>query len=390
MNKMQTIQDADLKDKKVLIRVGFDVPIEKGKVVSDVRIKAVLPTLDLIIKKGAKEIILISHLGRPKNHEVKFSLYPVANKLAEILKSETKFNGSQEEYQINSKIKLLENLRFNKGEEKNSPEFSKNLASFADIYVDDAFSVIHRDHASITGVAKLLPSYGGLQVQKEVENLTKLETAKEKSFTVILGGAKIADKLPIIKNLTSRAQNFLIGGAIASTFLAARRHYLGKSLVEDEAYRAANIIWQQIMDEPDRNIYLPVDLVISRSFEKSVDQKVISVSALLKPNAIEEYAVVDIGPKTREKYAKVIAQSKTIFWNGNMGVSEVEEFSKGTEAIADAVASSSAFSVVGGGDTVGFLENAGLIDKVSFASTGGGATLEFISGKELPGLKVLE
>lgn len=387
---MHKIQDADLKNKRVLIRVGFDVPLEAGKVVSDVRIEAVLPTLDLITKKGAKEIVLITHLGRPKNHEAEFSLYPVANKLAEILKSDARFDGPKEEYQINDKIKLLENLRFNKGEEENSPEFSNKLASMADIYVDDAFSVIHRNHASITGVAKLLPSYAGLQVQKEVENLTKLETAKEKSFTVILGGAKIADKLPIIKNMTSRAQNFLIGGAIASTFLAARRHYLGKSLIENDDFREANIIWQQIMDEPDRNIYLPVDLVISRSLEKSVDQKEIDVSALLKPDAIEEYTVVDIGPKTREKYAKVIEQSKTIFWNGNMGVSEVEEFSGGTQSIADAVASSPAFSVVGGGDTVGFLENNGLINKVSFASTGGGATLEFISGQELPGLKALE
>lgn len=390
MKIMNKIQDANVKNKRVLVRVGFDVPLEAGKVVSDIRIRAVLPTLDLIIKKGAKEIILITHLGRPKNHEMECCLYPVANKLSEILKSDAKFNDSKEEYQITGKIKLLENLRFNKGEEENSPEFSKVLASMADIYVNDAFSVIHRDHASITGVAKLLPSYGGLQVQKEVENLTKLETAKEKSFTVILGGAKIADKLPIIKNLTSRAQNFLIGGAIASTFLAARRHYLGKSLIESDDFREANIIWQQIMDEPDRNIYLPVDLVISRSLEKSVDQKEIDVSALLKPDVIEEYTVVDIGPKTREKYAKVIEQSKTIFWNGNMGVSEVDEFAEGTKSIADAVANSPAFSVVGGGDTVGFLENAGLIDKVSFASTGGGATLEFISGQELPGLKVLE
>jgi len=391
MINMQIIQNADLKNKNVLLRLELNVPIEDGKILNDKRVREALPTIKFLIENGVAKITIIAHLGKPEGKvDKKYSLWPVANRLSELLSSGKNYISSADEYPISDKILLLENLRFNPGEEENDSVFAKNLTKNQDIFINDAFGTCHRAHASTVGVTKFLPSYAGLLIQKEVENLTKLETAKEKSFTVILGGAKIADKLPIIKNLTSRAQNFLIGGAIASTFLVARRHYLGKSLIENDDFREANIIWQQIMDEPDRNIYLPVDLVISRSLEKAVDQKEIDVSVLLKPDAIEEYMVVDIGSKTREKYAKVIEQSKTIFWNGNMGVSEVEEFSKGTEAIADAVASSPAFSVVGGGDTVGFLENAGLIDKVSFASTGGGATLEFISGQELPGLKVLE
>lgn len=388
---MQTIQDAEVKNKKVLLRVDFNVPMENGGILSDKRIQEVLPTIKYLLENGAAKITIIAHLGKPEGRKnEKYSLWPIANRLAELLVSQNKFDGPKDNYQITEKISLFENLRFHPGEEANDVNFAKKLAEGQDIFCNDAFGTLHRAHASTVGVTKFLPSYAGLLVQKEVENLTKLVVSKEKPFTVILGGAKIGDKLPVIKNLISRADNFLIGGAIASTFLAARRHYLGQSLVEEKSFREANIIWQQIMDEPDRNIYLPVDLMISRSLDKSSDQKEVDVSALLEPKAIEEYMVVDIGPKTQAKYATVILSSKTIFWNGNMGVSEVEAFAKGTEAIAEAMSSTHDFSVVGGGDTVGFLENDGLIDQIGFVSTGGGATLEYLAGKELPGLKALE
>ena len=397
---MRKIQDADLKDKKVLLRVDFNVPIKKGKIEGDKRIRESLPTIQYLLDHGAKEIILMSHLGKPNGEvDIEFSLWPIANKLAELLKSEAKFSAMQEDYKINGKITLLENLRFDKGEEENANGFAHDLASKGSIYINDAFGTCHRAHASTEGLAHLLPSYTGLLVQSELEHLNALLKTYQKPFTVILGGAKIADKLPTIKNLMTRADNFLIGGAVANTFLAARRHYMGKSLVEPEVFRDANIIWQNLMDDHKRNIYLPTDLVFSMIPERPVEMSVVKTNHLLSPN-MERDMVVDIGLETVETYEQIIQKSKTIFWNGNMGLSEVKEFAQGTNRIAEAVISlakdnSEVQIVIGGGDTVTAVEELITDNKLPitdnlFLSTGGGATLEFLAGKELPGLKALE
>jgi len=397
---MRKIQDADLKDKKVLLRVDFNVPIKKGKIEGDKRIRESLPTIQYLLDHGAKEIILMSHLGKPNGEvDIEFSLWPIANKLAELLKSEAKFSAMQEDYKINGKITLLENLRFDKGEEENATGFAHDLASKGSIYINDAFGTCHRAHASTEGLAHLLPSYTGLLVQSELEHLNALLKTYQKPFTVILGGAKIADKLPTIKNLMTRADNFLIGGAVANTFLAARRHYMGKSLVEPEVFRDANIIWQNLMDDHKRNIYLPTDLVFSMIPERPVEMSVVKTNHLLSPN-MERDMVVDIGLETVETYEQIIQKSKTIFWNGNMGLSEVKEFAQGTNRIAEAVISlakdnSEVQIVIGGGDTVTAVEELITDNKLPitdnlFLSTCGGATLEFLAGKELPGLKALE
>lgn len=394
---MNTIQQAQIEGKKVLLRLDLNVPIENGKILGDKRIREAIPTIQYLLDKNAIQVIIITHLGKPDGKkDFKYSLWPIANKLAELLSLDANFNNPQDEYKLSDpstslgagKISMLENLRFNPGEEENDPEFAKELSSHADIFVNDAFGTCHRAHASTSEVAAVLPSYAGLLIQKEIENLEKLLNDKEKPFTVILGGAKIADKLPVIKNLMSRTDNFLMGGAIANTFLAARRHHMGKSLVEPEAYKDASLIWQRIMDETNRNIYLPKDILMSLSQEQAKEVEEVDVEKLLQPDYNDFYAV-DIGPNTIEEYQRVIKDSKTIFWNGNMGISEVEEFSNGTESIAEAVANSEAQVVIGGGDTVAAVESLNIKNDNIFLSTGGGATLEFLAGKQLPGLKVL-
>lgn len=386
---MKIIQDADIKDKKVLLRTDFNVPMEGEKIVDDLRIREALPTIKLLLEKGASQIIIITHLGRPNGHEDEFCLWPIANRLMELLNIQGKYyDCPQNDYRISENILMLENLRFDAGEEENDIESAKHLASLGDIFVQDAFGTCHRAHASTVGVAEILPSYAGLLVQKEVDILGKLIAGHTPSYTVILGGAKTADKLPVIKNLLSRADNFLIGGALADTFLAARGHHLGKSLIEKDSFQEANLLRQNILDEAQKNIFLPTDLVISKSIEKNEDLKVVEIGEFLQPK-FEEYSAVDIGPKTRAIYAQATARAKMIFWNGNMGISEIVEFSNGTKAIAEAIAKSSAKKYAGGGDTTAFIRQNHFEDKFDFLSTGGGATLEFLSGKVLPGLKVL-
>ncbi len=407
---MNIIQNANIKNKKVLLRVDFNVPLKNQKskvnpsrigfraeaesqnvIQNDKRIKESLPTINYLLNQSAEKITIIAHLGKPKGRiNEKYSLWPIANYLSQLLSFDTIFSKSQDRYNLSDKISLLENLRFDSGEETNDAEFAKRLASMGDIFVNDAFGACHRDHASIVGVAKILPSYAGFLIQEEIKNLNKLLKTKENSFTIILGGSKISDKLPVLKAFSTRAQNFLIGGAIANTFLAARRHYLGKSLVEPGSYRDANIVWQNITDEINRNIFLPVDLVISRSIEKPFEMKIIKIADALKHDYLKDYFVVDIGPKTIEQYQNIITRSKTIFWNGNMGISEVSEFANGTKQIAELISKSEAHIVIGGGDTVAACEAVGVQSSRNiFFSTGGGATEEFLAGKELPGLKVL-
>jgi len=393
------IQDAEIKDKKVLLRVDFNVPMKDGEIEGDKRIREALPTIQYLLDKGVQKVTIVSHLGKPDGKkDNKYSLLPVANLLAKLLKIDVEFKDFADKYQIDDKIVLLENVRFDVGEEANNPEFARKLASTSDLFINDAFGTAHRAHASTEGVTKFLPSFAGLLIQKEVENLNQLLQEARKPFTVILGGAKIADKLPVIKNLASRAENFLIGGGIASTFLAARRHYMGKSLIDKDDFSQANEVWQNLINDPKRNLYLPTDLVLSLSIKKAEDVQEVEVGELLQPN-FEDYAATDIGPKTIEKYISVIRDSKTVFWNGNMGVSEIEEFANGTVDIAQALKDLSQNEnvkiVIGGGDTVTAVEKimnrppAGGESNI-FLSTGGGATLEYLAGKVLPGLKALE
>lgn len=387
---MKKIQDVDLKGKKVLLRTDYNLPMKNGEIEGDKRIRESLPTIQYLLDNGVAQIIIATHLGKPNGKkDDKYSLWPIANRLAELLNIDIKFDKPQDDYQLSDTIIMLENVRFNPGEEENNPEFAKELASYAGIYVNDAFGTAHRAHASTEGVAHLLPSFSGLLVQKEVEQLDKLLANKEKPFTVILGGAKITDKLPVIKNLMSRADNFLIGGAIANTFLAARRHHMGKSLVEENAFRDANVIWQNLMDDSHKSLYLPRDIVTSLSITQAEDVREIDAEELLELK-YDDYSSVDIGPKTIGQYQKVIKDSKIIFWNGNMGISEVKEFSNGTVEIAQAITNSDAQVVIGGGDTVAAVEALNINNPNIFLSTGGGATLEYLSGKILPGLKALE
>ncbi len=387
---MNIIQQAKISGKKVLLRVDFNVPMKGEKITDDNRIKAAIPTIKYLLEKDASRVIILTHLGRPKGHEDEYCLWPIANRLIELLQSSGKYyDCPRDEYRISDKVIMLENIRFHPEEEENDPKFTKDLASKGDIFVNDAFGTCHRAHASTVGIAEILPSYAGFLIQEEIKNLEKLLEGHQSPFTVILGGAKIADKLPVIKNLVSRAEDFLIGGAIASTFLAARRHYLGKSLVEKDAFREANTIWQNLMDESNKNIFLPIDVMLSKSIEKPVDVKIVNVCDLMK-DIFPEYFVVDIGPKTIDIFATKILQSRTVFWNGNLGVSEVEEFAKGTKKIAENVSKSSAFTVIGGGDTAAVCNQLHLEKNIDFLSTGGGATLEFLAGKLLPGLKVLK
>lgn len=387
---MNKIQDAQIENKKVLLRVDFNVPMDGHEIEGDKRIREALPTIQYLLDHGASKIIMMTHLGKPDGKvDNDLSLYPIANRLAKLLKIEVNFDKPLSKYCLNDKITLLENIRFNAGEEANDPDFSKKLATRADLYVNDAFGTAHRAHASTVGATKFLPSYAGLLIQKEVENLEKLLATSAKPFTVILGGAKIEDKLPVIKNLMSRADNFLIGGAIANTFLAARRHNMGKSLVEPDSFKQANLIWQNLMDDSHKNLYLPKDLIISLSTEKAASVKEVKVSDLID-STYEEYAAVDIGPATVESYKKVINRSKTLFWNGNMGISEVRRFSESTIEIAKIIADFNGHAVIGGGDTVTAVEKFEKKKENVFLSTGGGATLEYLAGKKLPGIKALE
>ncbi len=393
---MKKIQDAQIADKKILVRVDFNVPLLKnGEIEGDKRIREALPTIQYLLDNHVAKITLVSHLGKPDGkRDESLSLYPIANRLAKLLKNDVKFDNPADEYKISDKISLLENLRFNPGEEANDPKFAESLAHGQDVFVNDAFGTAHRAHASTEGVTKFLPSFAGLLIQKEVEKLSALLKDTEHPYTVILGGAKIADKLPVIKNLCSRADNFLIGGAISSTFLAARRHHLGKSLIDTEDLREANVVWQSLIDTPNRNLYLPKDIVMSISIEKPDDIQEVDVEELLQP-AFEDYSAVDIGPNTIEQYQSIISDSKTVFWNGNMGISEVRSFANGTVEIAQALKELSQNNevqiVIGGGDTVAEVEILGVESNDNiFLSTGGGATLEFLAGKVLPGLKALE
>ncbi|MCE1245571.1 MAG: phosphoglycerate kinase [Firmicutes bacterium] len=390
MNKI-TVKDIDVNDKRVLMRVDFNVPIKEGKVTDDTRIRAALPTINYLLEHGAK-LILMSHLGRPKGvvDEAK-RMDPVAAKLSEILgKPVAKANETVgEEAKAKAmalkpgEVLLLENTRFNPGETKNDPEFSKKLAELGEIYVNDAFGTAHRAHASTVGVTQYLPvAAAGFLMGQELSALGSLLAHPEKPFVAILGGAKVSDKIGIIDKLSELCQVILIGGGMAFSFLKAQGMEIGKSLLDPDMDNVKRIM--ELCKSRNVVLGLPVDVVVAENIEGTGRIDTVSVE-----NMPADLMGVDIGPESVKEFGKYIADAKTLFWNGPMGVFEVEAFAKGTMAVAEAVAEMKGVSVIGGGDSVAAVKKAGLSDKMTHISTGGGASLEFMEGKELPGIAAL-
>lgn len=387
----KTIRDAQVKDKRCFVRVDFNVPMKEGRITDDSRIRAALPTIEHLISHGAK-VILASHLGRPKGKVVpELRLDPIALRLGELLgRKVVKLSdcvgpevGAYVSGMSPGSVVLLENVRFYPGEEKNDPDFARDMASLADIFVNDAFGAAHRAHASTAGIAAYIPAYAGFLMEKEVAALGKLMENPERPFTAVIGGAKVSDKLAVLKNLLDRVDNLLIGGGMANTFLLAQGHSVGKSLAEPSMVEEAREILEKA-SKGGTKVLLPVDVVVAAAPEAGMPAKVVDVQGIP-----EDMMALDIGPATRKAYVAVVGESKTVFWNGPMGVFEVEPFRGGTLEMAAALAGVRGFTVVGGGDSLSAVEMSGLSDKIDHLSTGGGASLEFLEGRELPGVSVL-
>lgn len=391
MNKKSIRDVADLAGKKVFVRVDFNVPLENGAITDDKRIRETLPTINFLIEKGAK-IILASHLGRP-NGEVVEELRHTASaaRLSELLgKPVAKANeavGDAVKAQIadmqNGDVLLLENVRFYPGEEKNDPELAKQFAELADLFVNDAFGAAHRAHASTEGIAHYLPAVSGLLMEKELDVLGKALNNPERPFTAIVGGSKVKDKIAVIEKMIEIADNIIIGGGLSYTFFKAQGYEIGQSLL-DNSKLDLTLEFIEKAKKAGKNLYLPVDIVVTDEFSAKANTKIVSVDGI--PADMEG---IDIGPKTREIYADVIKNSKLVVWNGPMGVFEIEPFSHGTRAVAQATAETAAYTVIGGGDSAAAAEKFGLADQMDFISTGGGASLEFMEGKALPGVVAL-
>jgi phosphoglycerate kinase len=389
MFNKKTIRDIDVKGKRVLVRVDFNVPVKDGKIGDDTRIRAALPTIEYLLENGAA-LILCSHLGRPKGQPLpEYSLKPVADYLATLLGKPVVFAedciGPKAESAASAlkpgNVLVLENTRYHAGETKNDPEISKGLAALADVFVNDAFGSAHRAHASTTGVAEFLPAVAGFLLEKEIKYLGQAVADPEKPFVAILGGAKISDKIGVIKNLLTKADSILIGGGMANTFFKAQGYPVADSLVEDEALETA----REILAQAGTKFRLPVDVVVADKFEADAAHKTMATGPI--PDG---WRILDIGPETMAHYAKIISEAKTVVWNGPMGVFEFPEFAKGTFAIAQAAAESDAVTIVGGGESVAAVKQSGLADKITHISTGGGASLEMLEGLTLPGLAALQ
>jgi phosphoglycerate kinase len=386
--KKKTIEDVDVSGKRVLVRVDFNVPIENGQISDDTRIRAALPTIEYLLQNGAA-VILCSHLGRPKGKDEKFSLRPVADHLGGLLGKPVVFAedciGPQAEQAAKAlkpgDVLLLENTRFHAEEEKNDPEMARQLASLADLYVDDAFGSAHRAHASTEGVTHYLPAVAGFLMEKEIRYLGQLLEEPARPFVAILGGAKVSDKIGVIRNLLQKADRVLIGGGMANTFFKAQGYEIGNSLVEDGVLETA----KQLIAEGGDHLRLPTDAVIADAMTAEAARKLVAVNAV--PAG---WRILDIGPQTVAAYSAEISGAKTVFWNGPMGVFELEPFAEGTYAIAKAVAQSQAVSVVGGGDSVSAVQRSGFAGSITHISTGGGASLEMVEGRELPGVVALQ
>jgi phosphoglycerate kinase len=388
-----SIRDLDLKDRRAFIRVDFNVPLKGGVIGDDTRIRSSVPTIRYAIDAGAT-VILASHLGRPKGKpNPEFSLRPIADRLSEILGVTVVFaedcvgpaaDAAVKSAQNGSRVVLLENLRFHAGEEQNDPEFARALASLADVYVNDAFGAAHRAHASVEAITRFVPrAAAGLLMEQELRYLGHALESPERPFIAILGGAKVSDKLGVLENLLDRVNQLLIGGAMANTFLKAKGGRLGRSLVEEDKLALARSFLKKA-ELAAVDVLLPRDVVAAAGI-KSESGRV--VNAMEVP---EDLAALDIGPETARGFADAISRAKTIFWNGPMGVFESDPFAAGTLAVAKAIAGTKSLSVVGGGDSVAAIHKTGLADKITHISTGGGASLELLEGKKLPGLAALE
>lgn len=388
-----TVRDIDVKGKRVLVRVDFNVPLDAERnITDDTRIRSALPTIEYLLERGAR-VILASHLGRPKGQrKEEFSLAPVAKRLEELLgKAVKKLDdciGAEVEAEVlamkDGDVILLENLRFYKEEEANDEAFARALASLADIYVNDAFGTAHRAHASTAGVAEFVDGVAGFLMEKEIEVMGKALSQPERPFVAILGGAKVKDKVGVISNLMEKVDSLIIGGGMAYTFLKAKGLEIGDSIVDDASLGLAGELMEKAKTKGIRFL-LPVDVVIADKFAEDANTKVVDIDEI-PPS----WQALDIGPKTRDLFAREIADAKTVVWNGPMGVFEMKPFAEGTRRIARALAESEAVTIVGGGDSVAAVSEMGFGDKMTHVSTGGGASLEFLEGKVLPGVAALK
>jgi phosphoglycerate kinase len=388
MFSKKTVKDVDVKGKKVLVRVDFNVPLKEGVVQDDTRVQAALPTIKYLLDGGAG-VILCSHLGRPKGEaKPEFSLKPVAEYLADVLGQEVAFAedciGPAAETAAAAvkpgDVLVLENTRYHKGEKKNDPDMAEQLAKLAELYVNDAFGTAHRAHASTEGVTHFLPAVGGLLMEKEIQYLGQAIAEPKRPFVTILGGAKISDKIGVIENLLDVADQILIGGGMANTFFKAQGYPVGDSLVEEEAIETASAL----LAKGGNKLRLPVDVVIADAFDNDAATKVMQMGPVE-----DGWRILDIGPETIAQYGKVAGKAGTVVWNGPMGVFEMPSFAKGTFGVAQAIADSDAISIIGGGDSAAAINQSGLAPQISHISTGGGASLEMLEGKMLPGLAAL-
>lgn len=391
MKQKQTMQQVELSGKRVFCRVDFNVPMEEGRISDDTRIRAAIPTIQQLVEKGAK-VILASHMGRPKG-EVKeeLRLTAVGEHLSTLIhKPVQKLDESIGDSVVqaidqmkNGDIILLENVRFHKGEEKNDPVLAEQFGKLADIYVNDAFGAAHRAHASTEGITKHIPAVSGLLMEKELDVLGKALSNPERPFTAIIGGAKVKDKIGVIDHLLDKVDNLLIGGGLSYTFSKAQGYDIGKSLVEEDKIELAKSFIDKAK-EKGVNLYLPIDAVVASEFSKDAETKVVNIDSIAS-----DWMGLDIGPKTSAQYANVIRNSKLVIWNGPMGVFEMQPFAEGTKNVAEAMASTDAFTVIGGGDSAAAVEKFEVANQMDHISTGGGASLEFMEGKDLPGVVAL-
>ncbi|MBP1964838.1 MULTISPECIES: phosphoglycerate kinase [Paenibacillus] len=387
----KSVRDVEVAGKRVFVRVDFNVPVENGQITDDTRIRETLPTIKFLVEQGAK-VILAAHFGRPNGQVVEeLRLTPVAAKLAELLgqnvikadQSVGEIVKAQVDALENGDVLLLENVRFNEGEEKNDPELAKAFADLADLFVNDAFGAAHRAHASTSGIAAYIPAVSGLLMEKELDVLGKALNNPERPFTAIVGGSKVKDKIAVIENLLNIADNVLIGGGLSYTFLKAQGYEIGKSLLDNSKLDLA-LSFIEKAKEKGVNFLLPVDIVVTDKFSADANTQIVDIDSIPA-----DWEGIDIGPKTRELYADVIAKSKLVVWNGPMGVFEIEPFSHGTRAVAQACATTEGYTVIGGGDSAAATEKFHLAEQMNHMSTGGGASLEFMEGKALPGVVAL-
>lgn len=390
MNK-KSVRDVDVAGKRVFVRVDFNVPLENGRITDDTRIRETLPTIRYLMDRGAK-LILASHLGRPKGQVVEeLRLNPVAERLSELLGKPVQKADEVIGDAVKAKVAqlqpgdvlLLENVRFHPGEEKNEPELARAFAELADLFVNDAFGAAHRAHASTEGIAHHLPAVAGLLMEKEISVLGRALNNPDRPFTAIIGGSKVKDKIDVINKMIEIADHILIGGGLSYTFFKAQGKEIGKSLVDDSKLDVA-LGFLEKARKLGKDLRLPVDVVVADDFGPHANTKVVGVDEIPA-----DWEAIDIGPKTRAIYADVIKNSKLVVWNGPMGVFEIEPFSHGTRAVAEACAETSAYTVIGGGDSAAAVEKFNLADRMDHISTGGGASLEFMEGKQLPGVVAL-